>query len=103
MWTESSWTFPESYTTGVIKFWGPHAIGAPLRLGPPCPILPVGWGHRRELGAPHTFLTDSSVRLQDGRSVSVSMPVSVFGYKTSAEHAESSMYHGGDREGKLIY
>ena len=74
-----------------------------MRLGPPGPILPVGWGPRRELGAPHTFLTDPSVRLQDGHSVSVSMPVSVFGYKTSAEYAESSMYPGGDREGKLIY
>ena len=32
----------------------------------------------------------------------MSMPVSVFGYKTSAEYVESSMYFGGDREGKPI-
>ena len=39
--------------TGVIKFWGCHKIlGPPCDWGPPGPILPVGWGPRRELGAP---------------------------------------------------
>ena len=81
---------------GVIKFWGPHAI-APRphitgRLGPPS----WTWG-------PPYIPVCSSVRLQDGRSVRVSMPVSVFGYKTSAKYAESLMYHGGEREGKPIY
>ena len=50
-------------------------LGPPCDWGPAGPILPVGWGPRRELGAPHTFLTDSSVRLRDGRSVSVSVSV----------------------------
>ena len=52
-------------------------LGPPCDWGPPGPILPEGWGPRRELGAPHTFLTDSSVRLRDGRSVSVCLCLSV--------------------------
>ena len=52
-------------------------LGPPCDWGPPAPILPVGWGPRRELGAPHTFLTASSVRLRDGRSVSVCQCLSV--------------------------
>ena len=72
LWTPTSSHNSAKEATGVIKFWGPRAIGAP-----PGPILPVGWGSRPELGAPHTFLTDSSVRLQDGRSVSVCQCLSV--------------------------
>ena len=82
----------------VIKFWGP-----------PAPILLVDWGPHitGRLGAPVVNLGPPihSLRPLTGRLFRhrMSMPVSVFGYKTSAENAESLMYHGGDREGKPIY
>ena len=75
-----------SLGAGVIKFWGPHAIGAPVvNLGPPIhssQIPPSAYG---------TVVPSAYVNACQ------------FGYKTSAEYAESSMYHGGDREGKPIY
>ena len=69
----SAWKCPKTQFWGPLTNWKfgpsprPHTHSYPCDWGPPGPILTVGWGSRRELGAPHTFLTDSSVCLRDGR------------------------------------